>query len=95
MRTLNGASGWLWVVAIIGFVGGSGNQRAAAREPSREPTVLDRISGYTSEAVLPIYVLHRTSAKSIGWIRRQRTPAGLAMLPPMAGRRRGAQLVYR
>lgn len=52
MRTVKGASGWLWVVAIIGFVGGSGNQRSAAREPSREPTVLDRISGYTSGADL-------------------------------------------
>ena len=34
---------------------------------NREPTVLDRFSAYTSEAVLPIYVLHQTVIVLLGF----------------------------
>ena len=60
MRTLKGVSGWLWVVAIMGFASGSGRPRPAAGDPSRKASVVSRISEYTAEAVLPIYVLHQT-----------------------------------
>jgi hypothetical protein len=60
MRTVRGVSGWLWVVAIMGFVGGSGQQKGSTRRQKRELTLLDRASAYASEAVLPFYVLHQT-----------------------------------
>jgi len=60
MRTVRGVSGWLWVVAIMGFVGGSGKQKGSMGRQEREPALLDRASAYASEAVLPFYVLHQT-----------------------------------
>jgi peptidoglycan/LPS O-acetylase OafA/YrhL len=60
MRTVRGVSGWLWVVAIMGFVGGSGKQKGSMSRQERESTLLDRASAYASEAVLPFYVLHQT-----------------------------------
>lgn len=60
MRTVRGVSGWLWVVAIMGFVGGSKQQNGSTGRQERELTLLDRASAYASEAVLPFYVLHQT-----------------------------------
>jgi hypothetical protein len=60
MRSVRGVSGWLWIVAIMGFASGPGKQGRAPREVKQEHTVLDRVSTYTSEAVLPFYVLHQT-----------------------------------
>ncbi len=60
MRTLRGVSGWLWVAAIMGFASGSGQQGRATGEAKQGRTILDRVGAYTSEAVLPIYVLHQT-----------------------------------
>lgn len=60
MRAVRGVSGWLWVVAIMGFASGSGRQGRAPRDVKREPSLVDRVSAYTAEAVLPFYVLHQT-----------------------------------
>ena len=60
MRGLKGLSGWLWVVAIMGFAAGSRETGEARIAIPREPKVLDRVGSYTAEAVLPVYVLHQT-----------------------------------
>jgi len=59
MRVAKAFSGWLWVVAILGFAAGSGKPRPRSKALSA-PTMMDRVSSYLSEAVLPIYVLHQT-----------------------------------
>ena len=61
MRTIRGVSGWLWVAAIIGFASGSRRPDLTAETANRKPTLLNRFSAYTSEAVLPVYVLHQTA----------------------------------
>jgi len=60
MRAVRGVSGWLWVVAIMGFASGGGKQARAPTEAKRALSLVDRVSAYTSEAVLPFYVLHQT-----------------------------------
>jgi surface polysaccharide O-acyltransferase-like enzyme len=60
MRAVRGVGGWFWIVAIMGFASGSGKQGRAPTKAKREPSLVDRVSAYTSEAVLPIYVLHQT-----------------------------------
>jgi surface polysaccharide O-acyltransferase-like enzyme len=67
MRTLKGVSGWLWVVAIMGFAAGSGEQGRATQGSKRGSAVLNRVGAYTSEAVLPIYVLHQTVIVLLGF----------------------------
>ncbi len=67
MRAVRGVSGWLWVVAIMGFAAGSVKQGRGTREANRKPTVLDRAGAYTAEAVLPIYVLHQTVIVLLGF----------------------------
>lgn len=65
MRMVKGVSGWLWVVAIMGFASGKGRQGAGTE--SRKPTVIDRAGAYASEAVLPFYVLHQTVIVLLGF----------------------------
>ena len=65
MRMVKGVSGWLWVVAIMGFASGKGRQGAGTER--REPTVIDRAGAYASEAVLPFYVLHQTVIVLLGF----------------------------
>ncbi len=60
MRAFKGLSGWLWVVTIMGLATGSAKRPQGADKVKQGPTPIDRISDYTSEAVLPIYVLHQT-----------------------------------
>ena len=60
MRAVRGLSGWLWVVTILGFASASGKQGRASTEATGGPAVLDTVGSYTSEAVLPFYVLHQT-----------------------------------
>jgi hypothetical protein len=67
MRMVRGVSGWLWVVTIMGFAQGSGKRVRATKESKREPTVAHRVSAYTSEAVLPVYVLHQTVIVLLGF----------------------------
>jgi len=67
MRTIRGVSGWLWVAAIMGFASGSKKPEQTPDVANRQPTVLDRFSAYTSEAVLPIYVLHQTVIVLLGF----------------------------
>ena len=67
MRTIRGVSGWLWVAAIMGFASVAGKPELTTKTANREPTVLDRFSAYTSEAVLPIYVLHQTVIVLLGF----------------------------
>jgi glucan biosynthesis protein C len=47
-------------VAILGFASRPGKQGRASSEASGGPTAVDRAGSYTSEAVLPFYVLHQT-----------------------------------
>jgi peptidoglycan/LPS O-acetylase OafA/YrhL len=67
MRATRGVSGWLWVVAIMGFAGGTGKPRQATQRSKTRSAVLDRVGAYTSEAVLPIYVLHQTVIVLLGF----------------------------
>ena len=67
MRVIRGVSGWLWVAAIMGFASVSTKPKLTANTANRKPTVLDRFSAYTSEAVLPIYVLHQTVIVLLGF----------------------------
>lgn len=60
IRLAKGVSGWLLLAAILGLVGGSGQKRSTRPEPRARPSLVDRISAYTADAVLPIYVLHQT-----------------------------------
>jgi len=60
MRAVRGVSGWVWVVAIMGFASGAGKQGRTSTEAKRAPSLVERVSAYTSEAVLPFYVLHQT-----------------------------------
>ena len=60
LRSIKGISGWLTLSAILGFAGGSTRRRATRTDPEADPSLLSRLSGYTAEAVLPIYVLHQT-----------------------------------
>lgn len=60
MRMARGMSGWLWVVAILGFASGSGNRGRVSRHVVSPSSVVDRVSAYTSDAVLPTYLLHQT-----------------------------------
>jgi hypothetical protein len=60
MRTVRGVSGWLWIVAIMGYAAGSRGAGKATPGPAPSSPRLDRISAYMSEAVLPVYVLHQT-----------------------------------
>ena len=66
-RALKGVSGWLWVVAIMGLAAGTGKQGRATQGSGRGSAVLDRVGAYTSEAVLPIYVLHQTVIVLLGF----------------------------
>lgn len=60
MRAIKGVSGWLWVVTILGFAARSGQGGRTSPKTKPVPSVLNRIGAYTSEAVLPFYVLHQT-----------------------------------
>lgn len=68
-RGLGSLSGWMWIVAILGF--GSATAVKLATEddavPDRSPTPLERLTAYASEAVLPIYILHQTVIVLIGF----------------------------
>ncbi len=64
MRPVKGLSGWLWVIAIMGFARG---KAGGAEKRSREPTVIDHAGAYASEAVLPFYVLHQTVIVLLGF----------------------------
>ncbi|MDH5615909.1 MAG: acyltransferase, partial [Acidimicrobiia bacterium] len=44
----------------LGFASGSGKDSRASADTKAVPSVLNRVSSYTSEAVLPFYVLHQT-----------------------------------
>ncbi|MDH3249418.1 MAG: acyltransferase [Acidimicrobiia bacterium] len=60
LRSVKGLSGWLTLAAILGFAGGSTQTRLPRPEPKAAPTLVSRVTAYTAEAVLPIYVLHQT-----------------------------------
>jgi hypothetical protein len=60
MRTIRGVSGWLWIVAIMGYAARTRTAKPATPGSTRSPTRVDRVSTYTSEAVPPVYVLHQT-----------------------------------
>ena len=60
MRAVRGLSGWLWIITILGFASGSDKNSRASAATKAVPSVLNRVGSYTSEAVLPFYVLHQT-----------------------------------
>jgi hypothetical protein len=47
-------------VAILGFASGPGNSGRVSRDTVSRSSVVDRVSAYTSDAVLPTYLLHQT-----------------------------------
>ena len=67
MRLTKGVSGWLWVVAILGFAAGFRSGTRASQKVAAGPTVLDRFARYAGEAVLPFYVLHQIVTVLIGF----------------------------
>jgi hypothetical protein len=67
MRAVRGLSGWLWIVTILGFAGGSGKDSRASPDTKAMSSALNRVSSYTSEAVLPFYVLHQTVIVLLGF----------------------------
>ena len=60
MRALKGLSGWFWVLAIMGFARTVGKKPSVNSRSDGAPTVLQRLTAYTAEALLPIYILHQT-----------------------------------
>lgn len=67
MRAVRGLSGWLWIVTILGFANGSGKDSRASPDTKAMSSALNRVSSYTSEAVLPFYVLHQTVIVLLGF----------------------------
>lgn len=67
MRLIRGISGWIWIVAILGFAGAWGRRDHFASAARRDPGRSDRIAAYLSEAVLPIYILHQTVVVVVGF----------------------------
>ena len=67
MRLIRGVSGWIWIVAILGFAGAWGRRDHAAPSASQDPGRIDRLAAYLSEAVLPIYILHQTVIVAVGF----------------------------
>jgi hypothetical protein len=59
-RLTKGVSGWLMVAAILGVFSGPRRAQPAPVSSSGKPSLLSRVSAYTAEAVLPIYILHQT-----------------------------------
>ena len=74
LSALQGLAGWLWVVAIMGFVGslrGWRGRRSPGDAPSPPPkprTRWRRASRYANEAVLPFYVLHEPVIVAAAWV---------------------------
>jgi hypothetical protein len=59
-RSTKGVSGWLMVAGIIGSFAGSRHPRPVPASSSAKPSLMNRITAYTAEAVLPVYILHQT-----------------------------------
>jgi hypothetical protein len=79
-RALKGFSGWMWVVAILGFAG-TFTHRRCVRSNRSEPVRVDggrpgaqrlaHAARYANEAVLPFYVLHEPVIVAIAfWLVR-------------------------
>jgi hypothetical protein len=72
-RTLKGLDSWFWVVAIMGFVGRTGQKRAATKtSPEANPDphrsgLLKRAVRYAKGAQLPFYVLHQLPIVIVGF----------------------------
>jgi hypothetical protein len=60
-RLLKSVSGWLWVVAIVGFARDrAGRRRSPVPAAPGRAGPARRLAGYANDAVLPFYVLHET-----------------------------------
>ena len=63
-RLLKSVDGWLWVVAILGFVpAGVGRRRSSPADgtrPASRAGRVRRLGAYANDAVLAFYVLHET-----------------------------------
>jgi hypothetical protein len=60
LRLTKGVSGWVLVAGVLGLFGGSKRDRSPGAAAGDRPSLMSRISSYTADAVLPIYVLHQT-----------------------------------
>jgi len=77
LRFVKGLLGWLWLVAILGFLEHARSKRPAAAHvtgrlhSSRRATGIRRrlagVERYAREAVLPFYILHQTVIVVIGF----------------------------
>ena len=67
MRITRGVSGWIWIVAILGFAGYATTHDQEVSHSRRGPGRIDHITAYLSEAVLPIFVLHQTVIVVVGF----------------------------
>jgi glucan biosynthesis protein C len=74
LSALQSLAGWLWIVAIMGFVAslrGRRGRRSPGDAPSPSPkprTRWRRASRYANEAVLPFYVLHEPVIVAAAWV---------------------------
>ena len=78
MRVIRGASGLMWIIAIIGFGSAFGGKGRTAMSRSHDQTAFDRVASYMSEAVLPLFVLHQTVIVLVGFY-LVRLPAGAGL----------------
>jgi peptidoglycan/LPS O-acetylase OafA/YrhL len=62
-RLLFGATGWLWLVAILGLLA-----RRRTGSPAAPPGRRDRILDRAGEAVLPVYVLHQPVLVALAFV---------------------------
>jgi surface polysaccharide O-acyltransferase-like enzyme len=58
-RALFGLAGWLWLVAILGFLGRRWRPARPGGVRADRNGAIRRIGDYLNEAVLPIYILHQ------------------------------------
>jgi peptidoglycan/LPS O-acetylase OafA/YrhL len=64
-RTLYGATGWLWLVAILGLL--DRRRQALPAAPDRPNGGSRRLLGYLGVAALPLYILHQPIVVAVAY----------------------------
>lgn len=66
---LQALTGWLWIVAILGFAASMmGTRRRLPSEAGPTRARPSRLARYANEAVLPFYLLHETVIVYVAWV---------------------------